>query len=196
MFSVIHGAFDCVEASGPGGPPVDNPAHGQPERSEVRSCAEGGPPRTKRDGVLALTVRFPMERETMAARKSAQQVAAREKARQKAADFTARHEELIELATKFIEFDEAAENTEAAAREKAEKIIQQGSIDAEAARRDAGQVVSQMLETGESKSAVAARLGLTPASLKKYLPAPAGDTTPAAPKAEPETAPSAEGVAG
>lgn len=124
----------------------------------------------------------------MAVRKSAQQVAARQKARQKAADFTARHEELIELATKFIEFDDAAENTEAAAREKAEKIIDQGKADAEAARRDAGQVVIQMLETGESKSAVAARLGLTPASLKKYLPA--------APKVEPEAAPHAEAAAG
>lgn len=170
MFSVIHGAFDCVEASGPGCPHVGNPAHGQPERSEVRSSAEGGPSRAKRGGVLALTVRFPTEGKTMAARKSAQQVAAREKARQKAADFTARHEELIELAAKFIEFDDAAENTEAAARDKAEKIIEQGKVDAEAARRDAGHVVAQMLETGESKSAVAARLGLTPAILKKYMP--------------------------
>lgn len=109
-------------------------------------------------------------------RKSAQQVAAREKARQKAAEFTARHEELIELAAKFIEFDDTAENTEAAAREKAEKIIEQGKADAEAARQDAGRVVAQMLETGESKTAVAARLGLSAATLKKYLPAPAAGT--------------------
>lgn len=113
-------------------------------------------------------------------RKSAQQVAAREKARQKAAEFTARHEELIELAAKFIEFDDTAENTEAAAREKAARIIEQGKADAETARRDAGQVVARMLETGESKSSVAARLGLTPATLKKYLPAPSGTTAPEA----------------
>jgi ribosomal protein L17 len=118
----------------------------------------------------------------MAIRKSAQQVAAREKARQKAAEFTARNEQLIELAAKFIEFDDAAEGTETAAREKAEKIIEQGKADAEAARRDAGQIVVRMIETGESKSAVAARLGLTPATMKKYLPAPAEDTTTAAPK--------------
>lgn len=115
----------------------------------------------------------------MAVRKSAQQVAAREKARLKAAEFTARHEDLIELAAKFIEFDDAAENTEAAARDKAERIIEQGKVDAETARRDAGQIVTQMLETGESKSAVASRLGLTPSSLKKYLSAAADTSTPA-----------------
>lgn len=116
-----------------------------------------------------------------APRKSAQQVAAREKARQKAAEFTARHEELIELAAKFIEHDDAAETTEAAAQEKAEKIIEQGKSDAEVARQDAGRVVAQMIETGESKSAVAARLGLTSAALKKYLPPTspgAADTAP------------------
>lgn len=117
-------------------------------------------------------------------RKSAQQVAAREKARQKAAEFTARHEELIELAAKFIEFDDTADNTEAAAREKADRIIEQGKADAEAARQDAGQVIAQMLETGESKSSVAARLGLSPAALKKYLPALHGGTTSVAPEAE------------
>lgn len=105
-----------------------------------------------------------------APRKSAQQVAAREKARQKAADFTARHEELIELAAKFIELDEAANDTEAAAQVKAEKIIAQGKVDAEAARKESGRVIAKMIETGESKSAVAARLGLSAATLKKYLP--------------------------
>ena len=109
-------------------------------------------------------------------RKSAQQVAAREKARLKAAGFTARHEQLIELAAEFIGFDDAAETTEAAAQEKAEKIIAQGKTDAEAARADAGRVVARMLETGESKSAVAARLGLTPATMKKYMPAPVTET--------------------
>lgn len=117
-------------------------------------------------------------------RKSAQQVAAREKARQKAAEFTARHEQLIELAAEFIAFDDTAENTEATARQKADKIIEQGKVDAEAARRDAGNVIARMLETGESKSAVAARLGLTPATLKKYLPAPEEPTAKAS-KSEP-----------
>ena len=105
-------------------------------------------------------------------RKSAQQVAARQKARQKAADFTARNEELIELAAKFIEFDDAAQGIEAAAREKAEKIIAQGKADAEEARNESGEVVALMLETGESKSAIAARLGISAVALKKYLPAP------------------------
>ncbi len=105
-----------------------------------------------------------------APRKSAQQVAAREKARQKAAEFTARHEELIELAAKFIELDEAANDTETAAQEKAQKIIAQGKADAEKARKESGRVISQMIETGESKSAVAARLGISSATLKKYLP--------------------------
>ena len=117
-----------------------------------------------------------------APRKSAQQVAAREKARQKAADFTARHEELIELAAKFIELDEAANDTETAAQEKAQKIIAQGKADAETARKESGRVIAQMIETGESKSAVAARLGLSAATLKKYLPAPdsaATDSEPA-----------------
>lgn len=115
-----------------------------------------------------------------APRKSAQQVAAREKARQKAADFTARHEELIELAAKFIELDEAANDTETAAQEKAQKIIAQGKADAEAARKESGRVIAQMIETGESKSAVAARLGLSVAALKKYLVA-----TPEPTSAEP-----------
>lgn len=53
-------------------------------------------------------------------RKSAQLIAAREKARPKAADFTARNEEPIELAAGFIEFDEAAQDMEAAAQEKFE----------------------------------------------------------------------------
>lgn len=114
-------------------------------------------------------------------RKSAQQVAAREKARQKAADFTVRNEELIELAAKFIEFDDAAQGMEAAAQEKAEKIIAQGKSDAEAARLESGDVVARMLETGESKSAVAARLGMSAAALKKYLPAVAAATPAAVP---------------
>nr|WP_176705545.1 helix-turn-helix domain-containing protein [Arthrobacter sp.]AXV46670.1 hypothetical protein pA58H3_p56 [Arthrobacter sp.] len=112
-----------------------------------------------------------------APRKSAQQVAAREKARQKAADFTARHEELIELAAKFIELDEAANDTETTAQEKAQRIIAQGKVHAEAARKESGRVIVQMIETGESKSAVAARLGLSAATLKKYLPAPASAAT-------------------
>lgn len=107
-----------------------------------------------------------------APRKSAQQVAAREKARHKAAEFTARHEELIELAAKFIELDEAANETETAAQEKAQRIIAQGKAEAEAARKESGRVISQMIETGESKSAVAARLGISSATLKKYLPVP------------------------
>ena len=105
-------------------------------------------------------------------RKSAQQVAAREKARQKAADFTARNEELIDLAARFIEFDDAAQGMEAAAQEKAEKIIAQGEADAEKARLESGDVVARMLETGESRSAVAARLGMSVSTLKKYMPAP------------------------
>ncbi|MCV9996459.1 hypothetical protein OIU93_19505 [Paeniglutamicibacter sp. ZC-3] len=105
-----------------------------------------------------------------APRKSAQQVAAREKARQKAADFTARHEELIELAAKFIELDEAANETETAAQEKAQRIIAQGKADAEASRKESGNVIARMIDTGESKSAVAARLGISSATLKKYLP--------------------------
>ncbi|GAA5226056.1 helix-turn-helix domain-containing protein [Paeniglutamicibacter antarcticus] len=105
-------------------------------------------------------------------RKSAQQIAAREKARQKAADFTARNEELIELAAKFIEFDDAAQEMETAAQEKAEKIIEQGKADAEQARNESGDVVARMLETGESRSAVAARLGMSVSTLKKYVPTP------------------------
>lgn len=141
-------------------------------RRTVRPAIADGAP-APRAGSFSLTVRFHEMRDGMAApRKSAQQVAAREKARQKAADFTARHEELIELAAKFIELDEAANNTETAAQEKAQRIIAQGKVDAEAARKESGRVIAQMIKTGESKSAVAARLGLSAATLKKYLPTP------------------------
>ncbi|MDO5745277.1 MAG: helix-turn-helix domain-containing protein [Micrococcaceae bacterium] len=109
-------------------------------------------------------------------RKSAQQVAAREKARQKAADFTASNEDLIELAARLIEFHEAAQGMETAAQEKTEGIIAQGKADAEEARNESGDDVARMLETGESRSAVAARLGMSVATLKKYVPAPAPAT--------------------
>jgi hypothetical protein len=60
---------------------------------------------------------------------------------------------------------------ETAAHDKAQRIIARGK--AEAARTESGRVIARMIETGESRSAVAARLDLSAAALKKYLPAPA-----------------------
>jgi DNA-binding NarL/FixJ family response regulator len=62
---------------------------------------------------------------------------------------------------------------ETAAQDKAQRIIARGKADAEAARTESGRVIARMIETGESRSAVAARLDLSAAALKKYMPAPA-----------------------
>jgi hypothetical protein len=104
-----------------------------------------------------------------APRKSAQQVAAREKARAKAQELTERHERLIDLAAEFFEQEQQAEQIRAEARERADAILAKAEQDAEAAARDAGAKVQQMLDTGENRAAVAARLGLSTAEMKRAL---------------------------
>ncbi|MHA7146752.1 hypothetical protein ACX80U_18755 [Arthrobacter sp. TmT3-37] len=104
-----------------------------------------------------------------APRKSAQQVAAREKARAKAQELTERHERLIDLAAQFFEQEQQAEQIRAEARERADAILAKAEQDAEAAAKEAGAKVQQMLDTGESRAAVAARLGLSAAEMKRAL---------------------------
>ena len=104
-----------------------------------------------------------------APRKSAQQVAAREKARAKAQELTERHERLIDLAAEFFEQEQQAEQIRAEARERADAILAKAEQDAEAAAKKAGAKVQQMLDTGESRAAVAARLGLSAAEMKRAL---------------------------
>ncbi|MBG6226439.1 cell division septum initiation protein DivIVA [Arthrobacter sp. CAN_A2] len=104
-----------------------------------------------------------------APRKSAQQVAAREKARAKAQELTERHERLIDLAAEFFEQEQQAEQIRAEAQERADAILAKAEQDAEAAAKEAGAKVQQMLNTGESRAAVAARLGLSTAEMKRAL---------------------------
>ena len=104
-----------------------------------------------------------------APRKSAQQVAAREKARAKAQELTERHERLIDLAAEFFEQEQQAEQIRAEARERADAILAKAGQDAEAAAKEAGAKVQQMLDTGESRAAVAARLGVSTAEMKRAL---------------------------
>ncbi|MCP9002026.1 hypothetical protein NFC73_20185 [Pseudarthrobacter sp. RMG13] len=104
-----------------------------------------------------------------APRKSAQQLAAREKARAKAQELTARHEKLIDLAAEFFEQQEQADQVRADAQAKADAILAKAEEDAEAATRGAAGTVAAMIAAGEPKSAVASRLGVSGAELKKLL---------------------------
>lgn len=115
-----------------------------------------------------------------APRKSAQQVAAREKARAKAQELTERHERLIDLAAEFFEQEQQAEQIRAEARERAEAILAKAEEDAESAAKAAGAKVQQMLDTGESRAAVAARLGISTAEVKRALDG-AGVSSPSEP---------------
>lgn len=100
-------------------------------------------------------------------RKSAQQLAAREKARAKARELTERHERLIEMAAEFFEQQEQAELLRAEAKKKAEAILAKAEADAQSAVQAAAKTVKSMLDAGEARSAVAARLGLSGAELKR-----------------------------
>jgi hypothetical protein len=102
-----------------------------------------------------------------APRKSAQQLAAREKARAKAAALTERHEKLIDLAAEFFEQQEQADFIRTDARQKADALLAKAEADAESAVLGAAEKVRAMLEAGEGKAAVAARLGLSGAELKR-----------------------------
>ncbi|GAP61416.1 hypothetical protein AHiyo1_51160 [Arthrobacter sp. Hiyo1] len=102
-----------------------------------------------------------------APRKSAQQLAAREKARAKAQELTERHEKLIDLAAEFFEQQEQADFIRSDARQKADALIAKAEKDAESAVRAAAERVQAMLDAGEGKAAVAARLGLSGAEVKR-----------------------------
>ncbi len=102
-------------------------------------------------------------------RKSAQQLAAREKARTKAKELTERHERLIEMAAEFFEQQEQAELLRAEAKKRAEAILAKAEADAQSAVQAAAQTVKAMLDAGEARSAVAARLGLSGAEVKRMI---------------------------
>ena len=102
-----------------------------------------------------------------AQRKSAQQLAAREKARAKARELTERHEKLIELAAEFFEQQAQAESILDDARKKAAELLAKAEADARDAVRSAAVTVQAMLDSGESRAAVAARLGVSGAELKR-----------------------------
>lgn len=131
----------------------------------------------------------------VAPRKSAQQVAAREKARAKAQELTERHERLIDLAAEFFEQEQQAEQIRAEARERADAILAKAEQDAEAATKDAGAKVQQMLDTGESRAAVAARLGLSPAEMKRALEGAGTNSPSSEAQTEPAMAATADDVA-
>jgi Na+-transporting NADH:ubiquinone oxidoreductase subunit NqrC len=118
-----------------------------------------------------------------APRKSAQQLAAREKARAKAQELTARHEKLIDLAADFFEQQEQAEQVRAEAQRKADAILAKAEEDAAAATRAAAGTVAAMVAAGEPKSAVASRLGVSGAELKKLLDLAAAGRSEATPVA-------------
>jgi endonuclease/exonuclease/phosphatase (EEP) superfamily protein YafD len=102
-----------------------------------------------------------------APRKSAQQLAAREKARAKAQALTERHEKLIDLAAEFFEQQEQADFIRTDARQKADALLAKAEADAESAVLGAAEKVRAMLDAGEGKAAVAARLGLSGAEVKR-----------------------------
>ena len=111
-----------------------------------------------------------------APRKSSIQLAAREKALLKAQAMTERHEKLIGQAAEFFVHQDQADQVLRDAQTKVEAILAQAEWDAEGARLNAAKKVQEMLDTGESRSSVAARLGLSGAELKRLtdtLPAPA-----------------------
>jgi hypothetical protein len=118
-----------------------------------------------------------------APRKSAQQLAAREKARAKAQELTARHEKLIDLAADFFEQQEQSDQVRADARAKVDAILAKAEEDAAAATRSSASTVAAMVAAGEPKSAVAARLGLSGAELKKLLGLDAAERSEATPVA-------------
>ena len=121
-------------------------------------------------------------------RKSAQQVAAREKARAKAQELTERHERLIDLAAEFFEQEQQAEQIRTEAQERADAILVKAEEDAASALAEAGAKVQQMLDTGESRAAVAARLGISTAEMKRALDG-AGAGTSSGREGDTETAP-------
>ncbi|MFB0839989.1 hypothetical protein ACETK3_18540 [Arthrobacter sp. E44] len=104
-----------------------------------------------------------------APRKSAQQLAAREKARAKAQELTERHEKLIDLAAEFFEQQEQAEFIRADAKQKADALLAKAEADAESAVRGAAAKVQAMIDSGEGKASIAARLGLSGAEVKRML---------------------------
>lgn len=104
-----------------------------------------------------------------APRKSAQQLAAREKARARAKELTERHERLIEMAAEFFEQQEQAELLRTEAKMKAEAILAKAEADAQSAVHAAAGTVKAMLDAGEARSAVAARLGLSGAEVKRMI---------------------------
>jgi hypothetical protein len=123
-----------------------------------------------------------------ALRKSAQQVAAREKARAKAQELTERHERLIDLAAEFFEQQDQAEQIRTEAQERVDAILAKAEEDAASALAGAGAKVQQMLDTGESRAAVAARLGISTAEIKRAVDG-AGASTSSGREADTETAP-------
>ena len=102
-------------------------------------------------------------------RKSAQQLAAREKAMAKAKEMTERHEKLIELAAEFFQQQEQADLVRAEAKKKADALLAKAEADARRAVRGTATTVRAMLDSGEPKSSVAARLGMSGAELKRTL---------------------------
>lgn len=101
------------------------------------------------------------------ARKSAAQLAARERARERAAEFTRRNERLIGLAAEYFEAEADAQRIRDEAKAAAEALIAKAEESAVQASGRAAALVSSMLATGESRAAVAERLGVSVAEVKR-----------------------------
>jgi hypothetical protein len=93
--------------------------------------------------------------------------AAWEKVRVKAQELTERHERLIDLAAEFFEQQDDPERIRVEVRGRADAIVAKAKQDAGAAAKKAGAKVQRMLHIGESRAAVAARLGLSTAAMKR-----------------------------
>lgn len=84
------------------------------------------------------------------------------------ADEGERHERLIDPAAEFFEQEQRAEQIRAEARERADAILEKAEQDAEAAAKEAGEGTADARHQG-NRAAVAARLGLSTAELKRAL---------------------------
>lgn len=104
-------------------------------------------------------------------RKSAAALAAREKARTKALEMTQRHELLLEKAAEYFVLEDQSTASMDSAKEKAQQILDQAKKSLEADRIQRGRIVESMLTTGESRSLVAQRLGISAGELRALLEA-------------------------
>lgn len=112
-------------------------------------------------------------------RKSAVQTKAREQARKHGAEIARRHEQLTTLAEEYHAAQIEADHVLAEAQRKANEVIAEGKAAVESSQQRSAATAQKMLDTGEPARAVAERLGLTNAALRKLTATPNPDTSDA-----------------